>query len=100
MDVWVTPPVQGTVFDAVTNAPIPNANVSVISDKAGVTATALTNSAGHFEAKPGTATEWRAIMVDYFVPNARMKISAAGYENQETDFYTFEKSRRVYLKPQ
>jgi hypothetical protein len=39
-------------------------------------------------------------MVDYFVPNARMKISAAGYENQETDFYTFEKSRRVYLKPQ
>jgi hypothetical protein len=63
MDVWVTPPVQGTVFDAVTNAPIPKANVSVISDKAGVTATALTNSAGHFEAKPGTATEWRAIIL-------------------------------------
>jgi hypothetical protein len=49
MDVWVTPPVQGTVFDAVTNAPIPNANVGVISDKAGVTATALTKSAGHLK---------------------------------------------------
>ena len=99
MDVWVTPLVQGTVLDAVTNAPISNANVSVISDKTGATATALTYSAGHFEAKPATGTEWRAMMFDYTVPNARMKISAAGYESQETDFYTFEKSRRVYLKP-
>lgn len=99
-DVYDTPPVHGEVFDAITHAPIQNANVTVRSEKPGVAAIATTNSTGYFEAKPAIGRGWRAIMHDYPLPNAMIEVAAAGYESQEVDFYTFNKSKRVYLEPQ
>jgi hypothetical protein len=91
--VYDSPRVSGSVLDSATNAPVANATILVVSteqgrgNSTGHTTTAVSDASGHFAAAQVTHRIWLPpLPFDMISPDARLEVSAGGFESQEVDF--------------
>jgi len=91
--IYDLPRVDGQILDGATSNPIPNANVRVnpVEQKSSGTATpesvAISDTTGHFTVPEITHRIWLpALPFDLLYPDAKITISAPGYQKQQFDF--------------
>ena len=99
----VSPALDGQIADARTHQPVANAQVTVHAGYSpkydGPITIVLSDSSGHFLAPEKMGRIWMPpLPYDRLMPEAKISISAAGYESQSLAWDYYGTSSVIYLK--